>query len=405
MIKFACRRNLIYPLQLLIWNTLRDAENILVKHFFDFKNSEISALLMFLGEFIAGLIFYLYNKKFLGKENQIRSSIFNLGINKAKKGSAKDGQLKIFFLIFNAALFDLIQFSLFLHYDKFINISDSLEQRFRGIFTIYLALFYYYVLKFPIYRHQKFSLIVIGVCIFIIIITEFIFQEFNIFLTHSQFIIALILIFIILCISSLGQIIEKYLIEIDKLSPFYILMIEGIFGLILSTLSIISYETSEHIVKVHKNLSNLQFFLLILCFFLYVILSGGKNLFRLVTIKIYSPMTSTFMNYILNPFYIIYYFIFRNDFLYNGERSYTYFIINFIITLVITFFGFVYNEFVILFFSGLERDTYNQVTLRAFDEFELDSLNNIQNEEEHEEEEDDKEEESGLFRYTKMELK
>ena len=150
MIKFACRRNLIYPLQLLIWNTLRDAENILVKHFFDFKNSEISALLMFLGEFIAGLIFYLYNKKFLGKENQIRSSIFNLGINKAKKGSAKDGQLKIFFLIFNAALFDLIQFSLFLHYDKFVNISDSLEQRFRGIFTIYLALFYYYVLKFPI---------------------------------------------------------------------------------------------------------------------------------------------------------------------------------------------------------------------------------------------------------------
>ena len=117
-----------------------------------------------------------------------------------------------------------------------------------------------------------------------------------------------------LIITSLGQIIEKYLIEIDKLSPFYILMIEGIFGLILSTLSIISYETSEHIVKVHKNLSNLQFFLLILCFFLYVILSGGKNLFRLVTIKIYSPMTSTFIVYFLNPFYLIYYFVSEKDF-------------------------------------------------------------------------------------------
>ena len=68
---------------------------------------------MFLGELIAGLIFYLYNKIISAKDIGRKSSIFNLGINKAKNETAKDGQLKIFFLLFYAALLDLIQFSLF----------------------------------------------------------------------------------------------------------------------------------------------------------------------------------------------------------------------------------------------------------------------------------------------------
>ena len=35
MIKFAVRRNLIYPLQLLLWNFLRDTESSLISHFFE----------------------------------------------------------------------------------------------------------------------------------------------------------------------------------------------------------------------------------------------------------------------------------------------------------------------------------------------------------------------------------
>ena len=100
MLKFALRRNLRYPLQLLIWNTLRDIENILIKKIFKFKNLEISTQLMFLGELIDGLIFYLYNKIISAKDIGRKSSIFNLGINKAKNETAKDGQLKIFFLLF-----------------------------------------------------------------------------------------------------------------------------------------------------------------------------------------------------------------------------------------------------------------------------------------------------------------
>ena len=397
MIKFALRRNLRYPLQLLIWNTIRDIEKFLIKIFFDFNNSEIFCLLMFLGELIAGLIFYLYNQKILAKDKKGKSLFFNLGNIKAKEGTVKDSKIKIMFLLFYASFLDLIQFTLFLHYSSFVTISNSLEQRFRGIFTIFLAFYYYYLLKFHIYKHQIFSLIIIGVCILIIVITEFIFQDIDIFLSYLQFFIALILIFVILFISSLGQTIEKYLIEVDELSPFYINTIEGTFGTILSLVYIIFYNSLDYISQKTKNLSILEFVFLILLFILYIILSGGKNLFRLVTMKIFSPMTSAFMNYILNPFYIIFYFISGNDFLSNGKSNYAYFIVNLIVSLVITFCSFVYNDFLILFCCGFERDTYNQVSFRSISEVELDTLYNEEEEEQEENEKADEKENDGLF--------
>ena len=85
-------------------------------------------------------------------------------------------------------------------------------------------------------------------------------------------------------------------------------------------------------------------------------------------------MTSSFMEYILNPFYLIYYFISGSDFISLGKNNFVYFIINFVISLIITFCGGVYNEFLILFCCGLERDTYIQVRNRSNFENELNKL-------------------------------
>ncbi len=60
MIKFAFRRNLIYPLQFLIWNILREVECSLISYFYNLNNLLIYTQLMFLGELFGGLIFYLY---------------------------------------------------------------------------------------------------------------------------------------------------------------------------------------------------------------------------------------------------------------------------------------------------------------------------------------------------------
>ena len=99
-----------------------------------------------------------------------------------------------------------------------------------------------------------------------------------------------------------------------------------------------------------------------------------KYIFRVVTTKIFNPMATSFMDYILNPFFIILYFFTLNDFTINGERNYAYFILNLIISFVISFCGGVFNEFLILFCFKLEHDTHNQVTNRSIYENQISKI-------------------------------
>ena len=76
-------------------------------------------------------------------------------------------------------------------------------------------------------------------------------------------------------------------------------------------------------------------------------------------------MVQTLLDYVLNPIYLIYYFCAQNDFKKNGKLYVAYFVINIIISIIISFFGCVYNEFIILFSCGLERNTHDQISKRA----------------------------------------
>ena len=375
MIKCALRHNSIFPFQFLIWTFFRDIETTLISYFFDLDYLLIYTPLMFLGEFLAGLTFYLYQKQFLSKKKKGKITNFMpIQFVKAKHRLIKDSKTKIIFLLITTGASDFVQFVILLQTSKFMTLSGSLEQRLRGIFTINYALFYYYILRLPIFKHQIFSLIIIAICIIIVIITEFIFQEINIFLSYVEFIYAFLLIFIAIFFSTLMESIEKYLFEYNELNPFLTLLFEGIFGFILTSIYCIFNSPFDDIINFYKNKQTYEFTLLIFTLILYVILSGGKNSFRVVTTKIYSPMTSSFMEYILNPFYLIYYFISGSDFISLGKNNFVYFIINFVISLIITFCGGVYNEFLILFCCGLERDTYIQVRNRSNFENELNKL-------------------------------
>jgi hypothetical protein len=379
MIKFSTRGNIKFPLQLLLWNILRKFESSLISYFLGFDNSLIFTPLMFLGEFSAGLIIYLYQKKFLQKQKnseKIKNKSITLIVTEQYL-KAIDSKTKIFFLIFNSALFDFVQFGLSLHTPKFVNVTGSIETRLAGFLTIFDALFYLYVLRFNIYRHQKFSLIGIGICLFLIIFSEFFFQDINIFLTYGQFVLVILLIFVVQFCSAMVDSIEKYLFEYNQLNQFLALMFEGIFGFFLTVIYAFFYNPFDDIVAMKKNNSTGNFVLLILALILYLILSGVKNAFRVTTTKIYSPMTTTFMDYILNPFYLTYDFASGLDYFTNGEINYAYFILNLILSIIISFLGCVYNEFLILFCFGLERDTYNQITKRSFTEQELITINNV----------------------------
>ena len=381
MIKFALRNNLKYPLELLIFNVIRDTESQLIDYFFNF-DSLIYMSLMFLGEFFFGLIIYLYQTSFLNK-NKGRKSIRYKSITLiTNKGNlAKDSKTKIIFLVFIAGFFDFVQFMISLYTPKFLYISGSLESRLGGFLTVFDALFYYYVLKLPIARHQYFSLIIIGICLILVIITEFIFQKFNIFLTYGLFALVFLLTFVVQFCSAMVDSIEKYLFEYNHLNSFLCLLLEGLFGFILSFIHGLFNNPLDDIKIFKQNNSTSDFSILILLLILYLILSGLKNSFRVTTTKIYSPMTTTFLDYILNPFYMIYHFSFGDDFLSNEYRNYAYFFINLIISIIISFFGFVFNEFIILFCCKLEKDTHQQIVKRSMVEEEILKLYEIDIEE------------------------
>ena len=385
MIKFALRRNLIYPLQLLIFNVVRDTERDLLGRFYKFDNPLIFTPLMFIGEFLAGLIIYLYQKKITSKKQiteNTRTSQMGLVLIYTKL-KTKDSICKIMFLIFCAGLMDFVQFVLSLHTPQFINTSGSIGSRLGGFLTIVDALYYYFVLKFPILRHQFFSLVGIGICLILVIITEFIFQEVNIFFNHLQLFILLLLTFVQQFCSAMVDSNEKYLFEYNEISPFFALLFEGLFGFILSFIYGIFYDPFEQFRKIN---SSLNFTVIIILLVLYIILSGLKNAFRVQTTKIYSPMTTTFMDYILNPVYLTIYFALNEDFLTKGKRNYAHFFINLFLALIMTFFGLIYNEFIIIFFFRLEKDTHQEVCRRAslveLEEKELISLDDLGEDEE-----------------------
>jgi len=382
MMKFALRNNLKYPLELLIFSFLRDLDNILIDYFFNF-DSLIYMSLMFLGEFFFGLIIYLYQTHFLNKNKGLKVNTYkSIILIRNKENLAIDSKTKIIFLVFIAGFFDFVQFMISLYTPQFLYISGSLISRLAGFLTVFNALFYYYVLKLPIFKHQYISLIIIGICLILVIITEFIFQEINIFLSYGQFSMVFLLNFLLQFCNSMLDSVEKYLFEYNHLNAYLCLLLEGLFGFILSFIHGLFHSPFEEIIEFKKINSTSEFTILIFLLIVYLALSGLKNAFRVATTKIYSPMTTTFVEYILNPFYLIYYFCSDNDFITNGNKNYAYFFINLIISLIISFFGFVFNEFIILFCCELEIDTHSQIVRRSIKEEEILNLSEINIDEE-----------------------
>ena len=344
MIKFALRRNLIYPLQLIIWHFLRNLETLLISHIFNFQDSLFYTPIMFIGEFVSGLIIYLYQKNFFKKNKKPAKFLSITLIQNEARMDYPDSNIKIFILIFFVAFFDLVQF-----YNWTVNIprtnyiSTTFLSRLNGIKPIFCSFIYYYILRLPIYRHQIFTLIILGICLIIVL--------FIIVLNHI--------------LSSSIDLVEKYLFEYNFLNPFYVLMYEGLFGFFISFLFFMIPNYLDDIRLTYNTLSIGKIILFTFLLLLYIILSGGRNVFRVVTTKIYNPMARVLTDYFLNPIYLIYYFSIGADFLVDQKRNIFYFTINLILSTILSICGCIYNEFIILFFCGLERNTHEQISKRA----------------------------------------
>ena len=367
LIHISIRRNLYYIINLLIHYYLRKVDLIIINTKFQFNDSLIFTFLMFFGEFFAGLSIFLYQHIFLKKDiKTVKHFKIPFSIYKPKMNRT-DNIFKIGLLIFFSASFDFIEFVIATFYiPRFEIVSSTAEYRFGGLIIIIGALICHYNLRIKILKHQFYSLIIIGICLAIIIILEIIYRGKGV--SFGDFCFAYMLVVGYLIFVPFTDVIEKYLIEFNFINPFLILMIESIFGFIFISI----YSAGENLFKnfneIYSNYSTGEFVLFIFLLFLYFVFSAGTNAYKILTNGLYSPMAKTLAVYVLNPLIFLYYFIIGNDFLSDGERDWFYFIANIIISLIISFLGFVFNEFIILSCCGLEYETHSFVSKRAGDD-------------------------------------
>jgi hypothetical protein len=166
---------------------------------------------------------------------------------------------------------------------------------------------------------------------------------------------------------SLIDVTEKYLVEYNFIDKFRVLSTEGFFGIIFCLIYsfIISKNPIIEIDKAYQKLDVGKKILLIIFLVLYFVLSAACNIYKITCNIVYNPMAKSLPAYFFNPFFMIYYFIFENDFTIEGKRNYFYFIINLILSIIIDAFAAIYNEFFILNCFGLQKDTHYGISERA----------------------------------------
>ena len=364
MIRISIRKNLIYLLLLFISYTLRRIVIILLDKIFGLDNSLIFSFLMVLGEIIGGIIIYLYQCNFNKKTKSGKSKFSIELIQNNREMKKADKGLKIIFLLFLASFFDLEEYLIITNFiPEIAELSTTTTLRLCSIMTITSSIICIITLIYKIARHRIFVLIILGIFSGIIIILDFIFKPKNIY--FWKYVISYLLVLCHFIFLSFTDVIEKYLAEYDYLDTFQMILSEGIFSFVMISIYSIFQNPLKEVSVVYNEISTGQFVLLIILLILYAVFSAGVNIYRIFCNILYSPMTKSLASYFFISPFIIYQFIDGNDFIYEGERNYVYFFLNLIICIIIDFLGLVYNEFFILNFWNLSKETHSEISRRA----------------------------------------
>ena len=268
-----------------------------------------------------------------------------------------DGIIKKLILIFFAAYFNyynIVGSTIYLI--EYIPL--SLDLKLSTIQIISSSLICIYAFDFKIKRHHKISLIIISVFMAVSISTDIIYLVYNKYknMVAPGFQYFLTLYYYIGY--SFNNCIEKYLVDTSYMNPFMILILEGVFELIMA-LSIPIWKDPFEAFRNKKIKENLGLFIFL--FILYILLQLIVVIYRIYCNVIYSPMARSLIDYLLNPFINIFAFFALEEFF----GDYAYFIITEILCLVMSFFGCIFNEYIILYCCGLERETQDEIAKRA----------------------------------------
>lgn len=359
MIKLGNRHNLIYLLILTLCIALRRIESIIMDIIYKYEGPFLLSVLIFLSKFLFGLFGYLYSNS--GIKDSPKYKFMGIALIQGKnKLKAPDKQNKIMILMIFAAYFDFVGTVVRKFYIKTSD-NNTIEHSVRSFQVFSSAIFCYLLLKTHIYRHHLFSLIIIGFCWILIILVE-------IFCLEGETKEKLNLFFLTTfsCVGrALLDTIEKYLFDYDFMNPFKVMMFEGFMNTILTiSLFFVLEKPLYDIEELSDNISK-YYYLLVFFLLLYLILSGLKNIYRVITIKIYSPMARALAESLLDPFIVAYYLFFSEN---NYEKNYKFWIYCGVImfcSIIMPFSSCVYNEFIILYCCKLEYNTHVEITNRS----------------------------------------
>ena len=85
------------------------------------------------------------------------------------------------------------------------------------------------------------------------------------------------------------------------------------------------------------------------------------NIYRIYCNVIYSPMARSLNDYFFNPFINIFFYFIEQEFF----KNIYYFVVSEIICCVMSFFGCVFNEYIVLYCCNLELETQDEIADRA----------------------------------------
>ena len=371
LIRIGIRQNLLYPFLFMIFiNFLRTSRIITQEITKNYKLDSFFFLLTFLSNIIFGIIFiYLEDKA-----NQSNKKRKIIGINliqdeKDNEIARVDSDIKIIFLIFLDGFFEFmstIRKEFLLHIKPYKAKIITLDIRIRSREILFAAIICYFTIGAQLNQHHKMSLIIILFCIISLYIYEVIHQFKNDYYDNLLSFFELQGLKILINITRvLSDIIEKYLFDYDAISPFKILFLKGIVEVLLMILSILFNSLNMEVESMLESGENKMLYLIgIIAFaFIYFAVSGFASIYKMFTVKMYTPMTRTLSDILLDIFYFIYFSIYEEE---KGKVLFSfYFWVNIIGQIITVFFNFVYNEFIVLNFCGFGINTHYQISKRA----------------------------------------
>ena len=299
MIKLRLKRNLLYLLAFYIFLYARDLIKLAIKHIFELYPSYLYLFMMTFGEIIGGATIYFYQMSSKSQKKEIKYFGIQLIYNE-RENQSTDGNIKKHLLIFFSSFFDIYEFIVINNFvPAFGGVSSTIDLRLGCLTTITSSLICTYALNSKIGRHHKFSLICFAILFCLVLIIELLFKPDD--KPIGRFIFAHFLVFNYLTYISFTDCTEKYLVDRNFSNPFGILLIEGIFGFIMSIIYSINKNPFKDITIKYTQLTTGYFVLLIFFLFLYLLFSAILNAYRIYCNVIYSPMARSMADYFASP--------------------------------------------------------------------------------------------------------